>query len=262
METQQKFRNEKYKPSGISILKLTNMTLAASTIIIHASFPFLYSKWGLSRKTAYTMALFSIVTPVMYTSIDKYTSPTNSYEKNFKIIKKNNYSDFSIYSYLLINGFLIHFGLFAGAYPGIGYKVKFDHKIPLIFLSNLALTEIIFFKVHELLHTNKYIARLHILHHCIKYPGWLGNILFHPIDIIMELGSAIVAILLNHTLFFKNKFATPLSTGLIFAWYLCDHDENIRLPHTKHHLTINGWYGPYTNIDAGTKGELVRKLMA
>ena len=65
------------------ILKLANMTLSTSTIILHAALPLLYSKWGLSKRTACTMALFSIATPIMCTGIDKYTSPTNSYEKNF-----------------------------------------------------------------------------------------------------------------------------------------------------------------------------------
>lgn len=124
----------------------------------------------------------------------------------------------------------------------------------------LLATEIMFTAGHAWLHHTKWGREIHTLHHLCKPASLSSNLLFHPIDMMVEFGGPFLSLILMHVYIFQDPFIFKTAMTILNIWYSADHDENLGLSHLHHHkemgptiLTIYGRYEWFERLVANEK---------
>lgn len=130
-------------------------------------------------------------------------------------------------------------------------------------ITNMAITEIFFTSAHTWLHCTEVGSKLHHMHHCCTEPSWSTNLIFHPLDLVVEFSGPVTSIILMHVFVWQNTDTLLTSTLVLHLWYALDHSANLKLPHTKHHTYFNSVYSIYVNWKFGSysKRDKVRACM-
>lgn len=121
---------------------------------------------------------------------------------------------------------------------------RFDLSLIISVAIILALGDIFFYTGHKFLHNSKYMAHLHLMHHCCIVPSASTNLLFHPIDFAIEFFGPI-GVMLSWYFITGDNWVLIVSAVIIQVWYAFEHDENIILHHQKHHTDCNSDYPIY-----------------
>lgn len=194
----------------------------------------LYGPTGLAWFTLFQLA-------VVYA--DFHISPTAAANINRAVL--NGFRRSTVISYMVFNliGTNVLVAWIVSTFCGPVYRGKLDvsWKTPAIMLVNLAVSELCFTAAHTVLHTTKYGACVHHLHHCCKPSSWSSNLIIHPIDMAVEFSGPVLALLFTHQFIFHNPSALFLSLTVLQVWYAVDHSEHLQLPHYKHHAHINNF---------------------
>eukprot|EP01084_Bolivina_argentea_P028750 53384_1 len=221
-----------------------------------------------TKETMVKISIVSIVTPVIYWSVDLLTSPIDSARMNIKLLTKDHgYRISTILASSYLSSYIQHLFVWILSYNAIGYKIpksikEIGWKIPATIAFNWGVSEIVFTLFHISLHKIPFFAKTHLFHHCVKWPGMTPTILFHPIDLALELGAAVGTMLFTYRYVNKCKLSLILSTSLLYTWYASSHDETrSHHHHVSHHQSINGEYTVYVPYNFGTKGELIRNYV-
>lgn len=136
------------------------------------------------------------------------------------------------------------------------------HKVGIMALrifASLAVAEVLFVTSHSLLHTNKRLSDVHVFHHYCTFPCYTANLLFHPIDLLIEFSGPALSLFALHFGVFQDQ-ATFLVTYIVFQlWYSYDHEEYLNTYHAEHHRTCNSVYAIYTNVKGDAKANFLRE---
>jgi hypothetical protein len=133
------------------------------------------------------------------------------------------------------------------------------NQIPLAICVNLAATELLFWLSHRFMH--QHLPKLHHLHHCCVRPSHTTNLIFDPTDLFIEFGGPIIAVVCLSHFVWKDPLVLLLSESLVTGWYLLDHDEYLRFPHTIHHMFITGNYTVYLKTSSKDPLDKVKALV-
>jgi sterol desaturase/sphingolipid hydroxylase (fatty acid hydroxylase superfamily) len=112
-------------------------------------------------------------------------------------------------------------------------------------IANLLLSELTFTAGHWTLHQTVRGGQWHALHHACRPCSWSSNLLFHPVDLLIEFSGPFLALAGSHCLLFDDRAALLVSVHLLHLWYALDHSENWRLAHYRHHLYVDSTYTIY-----------------
>ena len=125
------------------------------------------------------------------------------------------------------------------------------------------ISEITFTSGHIWLHRTAIGGRIHRLHHLCKPASWSTNLLFHPLDLLVEFGGPFLVMPLMHMFFIRDPFVFRTAIILLYIWYAADHSETLGLSHGTHHsssgsrvLTIYGryhWFERFMNGSSYTR---------
>jgi sterol desaturase/sphingolipid hydroxylase (fatty acid hydroxylase superfamily) len=202
---------------------------------------------------------------VYMTILDGFVS--NSFGKNIVILRKNGFSDFYIFCVLLSSIIGTQtFGVILNNYTARISPDRFSAENLLtkftffaVFV-NITLAEITFTIAHKFMH--ELLPEFHVMHHCCIYSTATTNLIFHPIDLILEFFGPIVCTFITHFLFWdQNTTVLFLSFTIIQFWYMMDHDEGLKLYHFYHHSHVNSVYSIYVKIQSDPKKNLVKNLI-
>jgi len=195
---------------------------------------------------------------------------SNSLGRNIENLRKAGYSDVTIFAYTqiaLLGSQVIGFSIVnyictdTDIYTLEHFFRNFGLDVIGKITINLTIFEVFFAMEHSLIHTQPKLAELHVFHHCANHSSWAANVLFHPIDIVIEFAGPAVVLLGLHFLLWKDQF-TLLITYLIFLhWYTFDHDDTLQLYHYTHHTDCDSVYVPYSNVRGDPKKNLLRDKM-
>jgi hypothetical protein len=129
-------------------------------------------------------------------------------------------------------------------------------------LVTLACSEAAFLVGHTFLHTHPYWMKLHIFHHCCTTPSFSTNLLFHPVDLMIEFTGPLLCVLGLHYMAWQQDSVTLLATYTIFQlWYSYDHDEHMNLYHIQHHQQCDSLYSIYIHTKGAPSKNLLQKYM-
>lgn len=180
--------------------------------------------------------------------------------KNFKVLKVNGYSAFSVIGYMIVAYILaVPVTLVMNQILIKDVKPYFNLLLCLRIVILLVISEIGFSFGHIILHS--FMPKLHRLHHCCLHASYVTNFIFHPVDLIMEFGTPILIMLVTNALLINDDFATLTSVGILIAWYALDHDVFFQSHHASHHRTISRYYNAYLNLKGDFVQDNVRKLI-
>eukprot|EP01084_Bolivina_argentea_P028749 53382_1 len=173
-------------------LKLINaLSCWSGYALCNVALPFFYANGTFlaTKETMVKISIVSIVTPVIYWSVDLLTSPIDSARMNIKLLTKDHgYRISTILASSYLSSYIQHLFVWILSYNAIGYKIpksikEIGWKIPATIAFNWGVSEIVFTLFHISLHKIPFFAKTHLFHHCVKWPGMTPTILFHPIDL-------------------------------------------------------------------------------
>jgi sterol desaturase/sphingolipid hydroxylase (fatty acid hydroxylase superfamily) len=180
--------------------------------------------------------------------------------QNFHTLEKHGYSKLTVWFTMLFN--LLATNTLVGA---IYYYAPIDEVswyVPLKVFVNLCITEFWFTFAHMCLHYTVWGARIHLMHHCCKQASWSTNLVFHPLDMMLEFSGPALSILFMHRYVWDDPATLVVSTVVMHLWYALDHSATLKLPHTKHHAHIDSQYSIYIQKRIPLKiQEVVKKLL-
>ena len=111
------------------------------------------------------------------------------------------------------------------------------------------ISEVTFTAGHMLLHRTEIGRRIHKIHHLCVRPTWSSNLLFHPLDLVVEFSGPFCFMALAHMYVIGDPFVFRMAIMFLYMWYAASHSENLGLSHYNHHstsgslvLTIYGRY--------------------
>ena len=241
------------------------ITVTSITVFFHY---YGFQAWGIIGFVSYLLIIYTV-------ALVGDGLVSNSLGQNIESIKRVlGYSESTIHLIAFINlslSQLIGYVLMVHVIQDVSFftpQVLWDHVIQnytLLFLQvlvNLAGTEVLFTWSHRLLHTHPKLTSFHVLHHCCTSPSYSTNVLFHPIDLLIEFGGPGIYLLGMHYFIWKQNDALLLITYLIFQlWYAFDHDETLQLYHTKHHTNTDSLYSIYVNMKGDPKKNILKEQM-
>ena len=172
---------------------------------------------------------------------------TPQHKTNLKTLAANGYSsgyvNFTILSQGILSTLLVAGvkDVFAGRWSQ-GDFPPWDPFSLVVVLFNLILAEAAFTVGHSLLHLSPTLAHFHVMHHACVEPTITTNLIFHPIDLSIEIGGAVTAVILSHLFIFADPMGLSMSLLVIHLWYAYDHDPNLNLYHIQHHRYIDSVY--------------------
>jgi hypothetical protein len=183
---------------------------------------------------------------------------TNLYT-NIVRLRKNGFTDEYLIAVMLINIFgsqglgLIVMYYICGSTPLI-FENIFSVRVLVGVIVNLCLGEICFTAAHKAMHY--WIPSLHKLHHCCIRASFSTNLLFEPLDLVLEFAGPVGVLALTHMfLWNENTNILLVSYMALQTWYALDHDEYLKLPHYMHHMAINSRYNVYFDFTDKTSGQ-------
>ena len=201
---------------------------------------------------------------------------SNSFGSNIQNLRRAGYSDVAVLLFMEFNLFLsqlIGYGIivFIVTDPAVyttknlWFRLADPVGAPRLAFSvaiNLALSEVLFTFSHSQLHKVPVLVSYYVFHHCSTKSSWNTNVLFHPVDLVLEFaGPAAGLLVLHYTLWRQDQFVL-LATYLVFQiWYALDHDEELQLWHIQHHSECNSLYSIYTPWKQAPSSNLLRRHM-
>lgn len=189
------------------------------------------AKYGISGLMVQT--IFAFFSSVM----DWHLFP--HFKKNMRRLNKRGWSSLHVWSVMCLNLCMIN-AVIGHIYMHCqSTNMVLDKKTILQFVINMSIAEVLFTSAHALLHYTECGSKLHHMHHCCVDASWSTNLIFHPIDMLIEFTTPLLSVVAMHSLLWKNKSSLFLSTLLIHIWYAADHSANLKLPHTIHHSQFN-----------------------
>ena len=184
--------------------------------------------------------------------------------KNLQTISKHGTSYTTMMIYMSINFLIIQ-----AQWIHVGHYVldSVDHidyyfDLPLLFkiIITMGLGDIYFFWVHKTLHVTKFGASLHKIHHCCFYPSLSTNLMFNPVDTMIEFTGPNSVLLISY--FILNDAAFLVVCGcIILCWYAYNHDENFKSIHYYHHIHCDGQYPVYTKWKVTKQKDCVKQII-
>ncbi|KAI8908925.1 hypothetical protein EDD86DRAFT_146615 [Gorgonomyces haynaldii] len=170
---------------------------------------------------------------------------SENFAKNLKILNANGFSNAEVYQSILTSYLLVFPGTFLLLQVLLRETVipYISHGLLIRVAIMLTVSETVFTFAHVALHQD--LSKYHLMHHCCKHTSYSTNFVFHPIDLLMELGIPLVSMILTNLVLFKDNWALlcALTAGLTI--YAQDHDEYLQRPHSKHHSQLTSPYTAY-----------------
>mmetsp|Transcript_4947 Transcript_4947/g.7500 ORF Transcript_4947/g.7500 Transcript_4947/m.7500 type:complete len:251 (-) Transcript_4947:157-909(-) len=250
----------------MKISALFHEILCYSTIIV---LPYSYHFAGWAGVFIYTLMASNLTV-----GLDFILSPT-PWENVARIAREYNVSPFAIYALMAVNmlcanllivGILVFFGGINVTPPSVFHTMEMLRLVGSLVLY-WTLSEVTFTAGHMWLHCTKMGRRIHNMHHLARNPSWSTNLLFHPIDLVVEFGGPFITMPLMHYYFIQDPFAFRIAILSLYIWYAANHSENLGLSHTTHHtsmgknvLTIYGkydWFERLTAADSSSSSKRV-----
>jgi sterol desaturase/sphingolipid hydroxylase (fatty acid hydroxylase superfamily) len=232
--------------------------IAEFLIICASTFPqpFLYHYYGGAR-------VIPVMYVLLYLGFAIEIAFGDRFKKNYEILKLNGFSNLDMFFSSLFSITFANFGVYGGTmllyYLYGEAQPYFDLSLVAKVLVMLASSETVFTWVHSLLHNQ--LGHLHVMHHCCIHNSIATNFMFHPVDLLLELGSPAAIVLLTNELLFKDQWACICAISTMFGWYGLDHDALAELPHANHHKFINTVYTVYLNLKTHNKNDSVVKVV-
>ncbi|OQR93127.1 hypothetical protein THRCLA_22342 [Thraustotheca clavata] len=193
---------------------------------------------------------------------------SNSFSYNIQTLRLNGFSDWYVFGSMIINwvngqtASVVVFRYIAG--PDEIVKL-FDISsytimtIAQVFM-NLTCTEILFYFAHRYLHENW--PSLHLMHHCCLRTTGSSNLIFHPLDLMIEFGGPGMILFFNHYIFWNQNVITLLVSYLyVQIHYTLNHNEWISTYHKSHHSQLDAAYAVYLKIRGQPEKDKLRKLI-
>jgi len=223
------------------------------SLVISFIFPIIVWWFPGVKGCVIALFFFNSCIPIDYLS-------SNTTKDNIKHLKKNGFSD-SYIAYAFVMNLATWFWaiIIAINYYASGTPAYFNLYLALKVISTLALVDIYFYFSHRTLH--RHFPKSHIFHHCCKTPSFTTNLLFEPLDIFIELAIPSFGIIFYNILVLQDPFAMVATFSVQLAWYILNHDEYAKMPHWKHHKTINTNYFSYNPDKTPDPKEQVRKVI-
>ena len=100
------------------------------------------------------------------------------------------------------------------------------------------ISEVTFTAGHIWLHHTKVGNRIHKLHHLCRNPSWTTNLLFHPLDLVVEFGGPFISMPCVHHYILQDKFSFKVAVIGLYIWFAASHSENLGLSHIEHHASL------------------------
>mmetsp|Transcript_38966 Transcript_38966/g.54343 ORF Transcript_38966/g.54343 Transcript_38966/m.54343 type:complete len:234 (-) Transcript_38966:259-960(-) len=185
---------------------------------------------------------------IIFVSLDLIVSDSAWY--NRKVLHLNGYTDFHLCFFLFSSTVITFFAFYPlGLYT---QKLNFHFDFPFIFwvFFNMSLGEIFFTLAHKQLYLH--FPSLHHAHHCCLRSSFSSNIIFHPIDLMLEFSLPGLVPLFNYFYLFPSNWVLIFTVFCQTTWYSMVHDESLQLPHYFHHK--------YMTKDR-SQNDLVRKMV-
>jgi hypothetical protein len=226
---------------------------SAFTAFSCLSIPFLQWKFGL---LGYFIAIFN---RQLCHLIDIKTS--NATLINMKCLEKNGYDGWKIMKKSVINNVINGTGVYF-----IWKFLFFDNIIPhydlqllLMVLIHSLISEVSFTIIHKLLHS--YLPHIHKIHHCCITASETSNLIFHPLDSVLEVLTPTVINMVTDYFIFKDAFSLMVAYSLLLTMTVINHDEYLKIPHWYHHKTINSNYSNIISFKDKSVKDVVRNLI-
>lgn len=242
----------------ISFLILTQ------TIVILVFYLDLFRRFGFPAFVAYILLQISL------SILEAFMS--NRYGDNIARLRRAGYSDGIILfyqefnrvgsqylAYILVNYIATDETIYTFDYLFHSFGIIGMFKL----VVNLAVTEVLFWAGHRLMHTHDFFLKLHVFHHCSIYPSWNTNLLFHPIDLAIEFSAPALSLLAMHHFVWNLDQCILLYSYVVFQlWYAYNHDEHLGLYHADHHVKTDSLYVVYSKVKDSGKYNLLKHYMA
>ena len=189
---------------------------------------------------------------------DYLTSDATSF--NLQILEKNGFSRTHVIRLAVVNLLTSLIPPYLSiTFLAVDVSYQWNYLIPVAIGVNLASTELLFWLSHRYMHRHQ--PKLHHLHHCCIRPSHTTNLIFDPTDLFIEFGGPIISVVFLSHFFWKDPLVLLLSESLVTGWYLLDHDEYLKFPHTIHHKFITGNYTVYLNTSSKDPYDQVKPLV-
>ena len=174
--------------------------------------------------------------------LDYYLFP--HFKNNLITLKQHGYGVGMVWFTMLFNLFA------SSALVGIIYAYcVLDEQpstwVPLKIIVNMIVGEFFFTSSHMWLHYSKTGSRLHLMHHCCKQASWSTNLIFHPIDIVVEFSGPVLSAVALHFFVWKDDWTLFITIGILHLWYALDHSALLKLPHIDHHTYCDTMFSIY-----------------
>eukprot|EP01084_Bolivina_argentea_P003210 6002_1 len=114
---------------------------------------------------------------------------SDSPHRNLRIINKNGISNVRMIVYMTMNYLIIQAQwIYVAHYILDSVEIEYYFDIPLLLkiIVTMGLGDIYFYYVHKKLHETEFGAELHKIHHCCYHPSLSTNLMFNPIDTVLE----------------------------------------------------------------------------
>eukprot|EP00485_Elphidium_margaritaceum_P007130 CAMPEP_0202709556 /NCGR_PEP_ID=MMETSP1385-20130828/21653_1 /ASSEMBLY_ACC=CAM_ASM_000861 /TAXON_ID=933848 /ORGANISM="Elphidium margaritaceum" /LENGTH=320 /DNA_ID=CAMNT_0049368845 /DNA_START=53 /DNA_END=1015 /DNA_ORIENTATION=+ len=250
--------------------RFANSTISGFGVAAFALHPFVFSLYPETKPLH--VAVISSALGLSWCLNDYFFSPIDALRHNVSCLRANGFSMPKIVTYTLLGVVAPYVCdlFFVRALDLTGYDLlKYDGvkhlllsaTIPRIVM-NLVVDEILFYPAHVWLHRSKIGAVLHQFHHCCYTCSLSSGIMFNPLDEAIEFALSIYPTLILTQWWHGDKVATLLSLAIMAGWYGANHDENLRLSHSKkHHGYCLGYYTAYVEKKESAKNDEVRDIM-
>ena len=136
------------------------------------------------------------------------------------------------------------------AWLGAGAAPRFDIALVARVAATMLAQEVCFNFMHGTMH--RHLPQLHLLHHCGHFTGPSLNLMFNPLDQMIEfsLPTAMAGLLLGTDIIpcMHDPFALVVTMTIAFTIGIASHDHLLNLHHAAHHGLVNADYCAYGDL--------------
>jgi sterol desaturase/sphingolipid hydroxylase (fatty acid hydroxylase superfamily) len=206
----------------------------------------LYSAWGLLITFTIPLVSYELglgMGLLWYFSVSMLTQAvdlimSDHFAANLATLRLNNFSLPRVMTTMLFNnssaGATIGGAIFMFC-PAEGMQQHFDLALVGKVVTMMVVADFAFFLGHRWLHQGQTLSDLHVMHHCCWHASYTTNLIFHPVDLMIEFSMPTITTIVLGAFVFKDPFALMMTLCVFQAWYAADHDAFLRLPHMKAH---------------------------